>query len=94
MQKQLTTDQNLYTRQGINLTPHWSIRLDSDSHLDSMDCNIHLPTVSLHCHCQQLRMDGGGGEEGGEGGGEGGGAGVEEDFATISLSSTERLIEI
>ena len=62
-----------------------------------MDSNIHLPTLSLHCHCQQLRMDGGGGEDGGEGGegGEGGGgAGIEEDFATISLSSTERLIEI
>ena len=66
--------------------PLLSIRLDSDSHLDSMDSNLHLPTLSLHCHCQQLRMDG---EEG-----EGGGAGVEEDFATISLSSTERLIEI
>jgi len=70
-----------------------SLRLDSDSHLDSLDSNIHLPTLSLHCHCQQLRMDGEGGEGGGEGG-EGGGAGVEEDFATISLSSTERLIEI
>ena len=67
--------------------------MDSDSHLDSMDSNLHLPTLSLHCHCQQLRMDGGGGEDGGEGG-EGGGGGVEEDFATISLSSTERLIEI
>jgi len=39
-------------------------------------------------------MDGGGGEDGGEGGEGGGSAGVEEDFATISLSSTERLIEI
>ena len=85
---------SLYNRPGINLKPLLSIRLDSGSHLDSMDSNIHLPTLSLHCHCQQLRMDGGGGEDGGEEGGEGGGAGVEEDFATISLSSTERLIEI
>ena len=77
----------------MNLTPLLSTRLDSDSHLDSMDSNLHLPTLSLHCHCQQLRMDGEGGDDG-EAGGGGGGAGVEEDFATISLSSTERLIEI
>ena len=67
--------------------------MDSDSQLGSIESNMHLPPLSLHCHCQQLRLDGGGGGGGGEGGGEGGGS-LEEEFATISLSSTERLIEI
>ena len=74
-----------------------SPRMDSDSFLGSMDSDIHLPTLSLHCHCQQLLQEGGGGVGGGvgEAGGEGvaGEEGVDEEFATISLSSTERLIE-
>ena len=72
-----------------------SPRMDSDSFLGSMDSDIHLPTLSLHCHCQQLLQEGGGGVGGGVGGGEGvaGEEGVDEEFATISLSSTERLIE-
>ena len=77
-----------------------STRIDSDSLLGSIDSNLHLPTLSLHCHCQQLMRERGGeegegGEGGGDGGGEGGGegGGGEEEFATISLSSTERLIE-
>ena len=64
-----------------------SIRIDSDSLLGSIGSDINLPTLSLHCHCQQLMR------ERGEGGGEGGEVSGEE-FATISLSSTERLIEI
>merc|ERR1719239_766113 len=76
-----------------------STRIDSDSLLGSIDSNLHLPTLSLHSHCQQLMRERGGeegegGEGGGDGGGEGGGegGGGEEEFATISLSSTERLI--
>jgi len=73
-----------------------SIRIDSDSLLGSIDSNLNLPTLSLHCHCQQLMQGRGRGEEGGEGGGGDGGGdggGGEEEFSTISLSSTERLIE-
>ena len=69
-----------------------SIRIDSDSLLGSIDSNLHLPTLSLHCHCQQLMHERGGEGEGVEGGDVGGGGG-EEEFSTISLSSTERLIE-
>ena len=68
--------------------------MDSDSQLGSIESNMHLPTLSLHCQCQQLRLDGGGGRGGGEGGGGEGGEGLEEEFATISLSSTKKLIEI
>ena len=71
-----------------------STRIDSDSLLGSIGSDINLPTLSLHCHCQQLMRERG---EGGCGGGGGGGEGGEvsgEEFATISLSSTERLIEI
>ena len=70
--------------------------MDSDSQLESIESNnkMHLPTLSLHCHCQQLRLDGGRGRGGGEGGGGEGGEGLEEEFATISLSSTKKLIEI
>ena len=67
------------------------LMLDSDSLLGSIGSEINLPTLSLHCHCQQLmreRGEGGGGlvGEGEVEGGEGG-----EEF--VSLSSTERLIE-
>ena len=70
--------------------------MDSDSQLGSIESNnnMHLPTLSLHCQCQQLRLDGGRGRGGGEGGGGEGGEGLEEEFATISPSSTEILIEI
>ena len=68
--------------------------MDSDSLLGSIGSEINLPTLSLHCHCQQLmreRGEGGGGLVGeGEGGEVEGGEGGEE---FVSLSSTERLIE-
>ena len=63
--------------------------MDSDSLLGSIGSEINLPTLSLHCHCQQLmreRGEGGGGLVGEGGEVEGG-----EEF--VSLSSTERLIE-
>ena len=65
--------------------------MDSDSLLGSIGSEINLPTLSLHCHCQQLmreRGEGGGGLVGEVEGGEGEGG---EEF--VSLSSTERLIE-
>ena len=79
----------------INSIDDASARIDSDSLLGSIGSDINLPTLSLHCHCQQMMRERG--EGGGEGGGEGDGEGGEvcgEEFATISLSSTERLIEI
>ena len=31
--------------------------MDSDSQLESIESNKHLPNLSLRCHCQQLRLD-------------------------------------
>ena len=78
---------------GVNSMDDSSARMDSDSFLGSMDSDIHLPTLSLHCHCQQLLQEGGGGVGGAGGEGVAGEEGGDEEFATISLSSTERLIE-
>ena len=55
-----------------------SPRMDSDSFLGSMDSDIHLPTLSLHCHCQQLLQEGGGGVGGAGGEGVAGEEGVDE----------------
>ena len=75
--------------QCMNPTLNTNINGDMYMNTNVNNTNMYVNTkVSTNGQFRAPDVDGRGGEGGG-----GGGGGGEEDFATISLSSTERLIE-